>query len=247
VITIIGGALCAGLAVGSGARAILLVDQVRITAALRSRLGVEAGGRSASRVRAALDPLVGSVRAWFDRSTGADRRRLDRRALLLIDAVTRRVRSGASIRAAVVAAAAEAPAAIDRSLASALTDGMPVREALDLWMADAAPARVLVGTALQLAAETGGAIAVVLDGVAETLRDRLHLEREVAALASQARASALVLIVAPIGFAILMSGVDPRITHVQFGTPLGWICCLVGIVLDLLGGVWMARMIGRAR
>jgi tight adherence protein B len=105
----------------------------------------------------------------------------------------------------------------------------------------------LTATALELASTAGGASAGVLDGVAASLRERIGLEREVAALSSQSRASAVVLVVAPVAFAIAAAMVDHRILQVLVGRPIGWACIGVGLTLDLIGGLWMARMIGRHR
>ena len=87
----------------------------------------------------------------------------------------------------------------------------------------------------------------VLDGVAASLRERVALEREVAALSSQARASAIVLVVAPVVFAAAASMVDRRILDLLVGQPIGWVCLGVGLGLDALGAVWMSRLIGRHR
>jgi tight adherence protein B len=187
------------------------------------------------------------LRSFIARITGADRRRVDRRTLVLLESITRHLRGGASLRTAVMTASTDSPDLFDLVLGASLVDGAPLAEALDEWMNDAVPSKILVGTALRLATDAGGAVATVLDGVAESLRDRLHLDREVAALASQARASAVVLLVAPIGFAILMAGADPRVAGFQFGSPIGWLCCALGLMLDGVGAFWMSRMIARVR
>jgi tight adherence protein B len=66
----------------------------------------------------------------------------------------------------------------------------------------------------------------------------------VRALATQARASAWLLAVAPIGFAALMSTVEPRAVGFLVATPIGWACLATGIALDVVGAVWMARVVG---
>ena len=100
---------------------------------------------------------------------------------------------------------------------------------------------------MALAVEAGGSVAVVLDGVTDTLRDRIALDREVAALSSQARASAAVLVVAPMAFAGLAASADHRVADVLFGRPLGWACLAGGALLDAMGALWMARLVGRSR
>jgi tight adherence protein B len=83
--------------------------------------------------------------------------------------------------------------------------------------------------------------------VTDTLRDRVALDREVAALSSQARASAAVLVVAPIVFAVLAGVADPQVAQVLLAEPLGWACVAGGAVLDGLGALWMTRLVGRSR
>ena len=86
-----------------------------------------------------------------------------------------------------------------------------------------------------------------LDGVAASLRERVALEREVAALSSQSRASAAVLVIAPVVFAVAAALFDHRILEVLVGRPIGWVCMGLGLGLDGLGALWMARLIGRHR
>ena len=216
---------------------------------MQRRLRADLRPRIIEQLRFRFDVVAVRLAAVVDRLSGSSRarQRIDRTVLTLLESVTRSLRSGASLRTAVVAASADSPDLIDRELAASLVDGSPLSFALDTWMRDATASRVLVGTALRLAAESGGAVASVLDGVAESVRDRRHLDREVVALASQARASAMVLIVAPILFALLMATIDPRVARFQFGSPLGWGCCVIGLLLDLAGAFWMSRMIGRVR
>ena len=106
---------------------------------------------------------------------------------------------------------------------------------------------MLAGTALALGAELGGAQARCLDAAAASLRERASLEREVRALSSQARASAAVMVAAPMGFAVFSGTTDPRVAQVLVSTPLGWACLVGGLLLDGLGAGWMARLARRIR
>jgi Flp pilus assembly protein TadB len=249
VITTFGVALCAALTMRWSIRLLVIVDQGRTAAAMQRRLVTVSRVRFGEQLRQWFEAAEVRFTLLLDRVSGSPRARqvIDRTVLTLLESIIRQLRSGTSLRAAVAAASGDSADPIDRALASSLGDGVALTTAIDTWMSDGAASRVLVGTALRLAAESGGAVASVLDGVAESIRDRRHLDREVTALASQARASAMVLIVAPIAFAILMATVDPRVARLQFGSPLGWCCCIVGLLLDLAGGFWMSRMIGRVR
>ena len=241
--------LCAAITVVCFVRVFAFAGELRSEQLMRQRLGSGRRSSVVERSRLRFDHVTVRVRRPFERWIGAAARRriADRDVLLLLESTTRRVRGGSSLRLAVASAAGDCAEPADRELTGAIATGAPMRSILECWMQGAPPARLLVGTALQLAADSGGAVASVFDGVAESLRDRLALDREVAALSSQARASALVLIVAPAVFAVLMASIDSRVAAVQFTTPIGWACCIVGLGLDALGALWMSRMIARVR
>jgi tight adherence protein B len=199
--------------------------------------------------------LVGAVRKRvvprLAALTGGDaraRRRADRSLPVMLDQVTRQLRSGASLPGAVAIAASAGTDPGTRRLGDDLAAGAPLGPAVVAWHADCpTPARGLATAALSLAGDAGGSVASVLDGVTDTLRDRVALDREVAALSSQARASAAVLVVAPVAFAVLAAAADPRVARVLLGSPLGWACLVAGAVLDAVGALWMSRLVGRSR
>nr|WP_283251116.1 type II secretion system F family protein [Rhabdothermincola salaria] len=171
----------------------------------------------------------------------------------MLQTVARELRSGTTLATAVVVAAEAGASRLDRAdpaaavLARSVRRGTPLGAAVETWMGPTpSGARRLAGTALVLAAETGGTTAVVVDGVADTLRDRVALEREVGALSSQARASAVVLVVAPVVVAVLATSADERIAAFLLGTPLGWACVVAGLLLDAVGAAWMHLTIRRA-
>jgi tight adherence protein B len=128
-------------------------------------------------------------------------------------------------------------------LAEQATRGMPVLAVLDGWTADRSDRGTrLAAVALALATGVGAAPARALDGVATTLRERLELAGERHALATQARASAVVLSAAPPVFAALLTLGDPEASRFLLRTPVGWSCIAVGVGLDVAGGLWMSRL-----
>lgn len=249
------------------ALAVALVTALAVLAIVASAAGARpalVGVRTRQRARAlhgapapvtSWSPAVGrAVRRlveWTSGVTGGAaraRRRADRALPALLDQVTRQLRSGASLPAAVGAAAGGAVDDASRRLADDLGGGTPLVPAVDRWrQAYPTPARDLVAAALTLASEAGGSVASVLDGVSDTLRDRVALDREVAALSSQARASAAVLLIAPVAFAVLAASADRRVAGVLLGRPVGWACVAAGLTLDALGALWMSRLVGRSR
>jgi tight adherence protein B len=164
----------------------------------------------------------------------------------VLEATARSLRSGTSLRIALSESTGHAPPRVQRSLAAvvlAAERGVPLVDAIDAWSTSITGDGVrLAGAALALSAELGGAAARSLDGVAATLRDRNAVRREVRALSSQARASAVVIGVAPVGFAVLAAAVDPQTIDFLLHSRAGVICLVVGVVLDGLGAAWMNRL-----
>ena len=163
-----------------------------------------------------------------------------------LDAIGRGVRSGGSLPLAVTEAAASVRGRVAADLeqiASSVQRGRPFAEAVQEWRAvrDRASVRLTVG-ALVLATQTGGPPARVIEDVAAAIRVRLQVAREAHALAAQARLSAIVVGVAPLGFMLVSSLSDPRNARVLFGTPIGIACLLTGLALDAVGARWMHRM-----
>lgn len=194
--------------------------------------------------------LAGWCRGARSRRAAADERELPH----LLERVARRLRAGGSLQLAFGAAVPSDPppggpstsglterwrAVADRSAAVGMV------EALDEWAeharGQAMPSVGLAVAALAVAASTGGSPARAVDGVASTLRSRLAVAEEVRALSSQARASATVIALAPLGFGALAAATDDR-TAAFLATPAGVVVVSAGLALDAAGAWWMARL-----
>lgn len=190
-------------------------------------------------------PVVGVVA-----SRGRAARQRIRQLPLALDAVAAGLRGGASLRAAIADAGTiggRLGAELDL-IASHAGAGRSLAEALGEWAhaAGDAPSR-LAGAALVVAAELGGPGAAAVDAAAASLRERTAADDEVAALSVQARLSALLLTLAPIGFAFLLTSLDPTSARFLVGTPAGWACIAIGLGLDGAGALWMSRLVRGAR
>ena len=163
-----------------------------------------------------------------------------------LEAIARSLRSGASLRQAVAEAGAGTHGRLGRELlvvAGHVEEGAALVAALEaLAVRNPAPGVRLAVAALCLGVETGGAQARAVDGVAATLRDRLAVAAEVRALSSQARISALVIGLAPLGFGGFAITTDRRMADFLFHTPLGLVLVALGVSLDGLGWLWMQRL-----
>jgi tight adherence protein B len=136
---------------------------------------------------------------------------------------------------------AEQLAAVAREVraGSSLTNAIATSPTTD---PDWALARAVLATL----AEHGGPAAEPLDRVAATLRERAALRDERRVHAAAAVLSARLLTWLPIlvaGWSVLTS---PSVRHVLLATPVGWACLTGGVVLNLLGRHWTARIIRSA-
>lgn len=167
-----------------------------------------------------------------------------------LDAIAAGLRGGLALPAA-IAGASTVGAPLGTELATVAREveaGRPLTQAVARWQRDATDVHTaLAAAALAVAAQVGGPGARAVDGAAASLRERIGSEAEAAALATQGRASAAVLTLAPLAFALLLSSLDPAAGRFLLGTPVGWLCIAVGLGLDALGAWWMARLVRRAR
>lgn len=181
-------------------------------------------------------------------------RRVRRRDALLagwLDQLAAALRGGASPSGAVTATAPTVPWPLREDLERverSVRHGTGLAEGLEAWRCapDATPAVVLVTSALELGLRSGGELARSVDRIAATLRDRAEAQAEVRALATQARASAMLLAVAPLGFALLLATIEPGMLRFLLTTPIGLASLGGGLALEGLGAAWMARIMARA-
>jgi tight adherence protein B len=153
--------------------------------------------------------------------------------------------AGASLRGAVVAAAGRAPA-LDLGRAARLcAAGRPAAE-IGIALEDSMGVnQEAVAAAFRLAARTGGAIAPVVEALAERAEADGRLGRERRALTAQARMSAWVVGGAPVGLIVLgsLTGAGPDIDELGAG---GSILVVAGLALIVGGSLLVWAMVRSA-
>lgn len=198
---------------------------------------------------AALAIIIGPAVLLASRH-GHGEREVERALPDLLERIGRTLRSGGSLPSALAEAAATASPVLADDLGTVvagLERGMALEEALTSW-AHRRPstAVTLVVGALGLAGEVGGAQARAVDAVADTIRARLAARDERRAAGAQARASALVMALAPVAFAAASAGLDPRTANVMTGSAAGIACVTLGLGFDAMAAWWMFRLTARA-
>lgn len=179
---------------------------------------------------------------------GRGARRRAAQVPVALDAIAGHLRGGSALRHA-IRDAAEIGGPLGAELGTVARharDGVPIEEAIDDWARRHDAATSLAGAALTMAASIGGPGADAVESAAASLRQRAAATAEVAALSVQARLSAIVLSVAPVGFTFLLVSLDPSSARFLLATPAGWACIAGGVGLDIVGALWMQRLVGRA-
>lgn len=212
-------------------------------ARLAGRATVPVVGRSPAVALRAGRPELGSASLRPTPSTGDDA------VLVAVLHLQASLASGSSLLLAFgsLAAASEVWSSEAHRIVVGVHEGASLQQGLDRWAAGTGDLAVqLLADGLGIASTTGGSQVAALDSVARVLRERSELRREVAALAAQARASAVVVVAAPVAFAAVVALVDARIRAFFLQGAAGPACIVLGVALDLVGAMWMRHLIGRA-
>jgi tight adherence protein B len=193
-------------------------------------------------VAAAIVPVA------MDRKRNAGRRAaIDGQLLDAVTAVASALRSGRSLGQALTTAADEADDPLSTILAGtahAASLGVPMDEALDRFADAVGGSDVrLVSGVLKVHRRTGGALAASLDDVARTLADRREAARELRSLTAQARLSAAILGLLPLGFFLFLSVVARRDIESAYRTTAGASAIGIGLALQGAAFVWIRRLL----
>lgn len=101
----------------------------------------------------------------------------------------------------------------------------------------------LIVTAITIQRQVGGNLSEVLDKIAETIRERVQLKREVKALTSQGRMSAWIFLLLPIGVAALLYSTDPAYIGLLFKSPVGWGLLTAAVLGQGIGYIFIRKII----
>jgi len=122
--------------------------------------------------------------------------------------------------------------------------GMPVEDALNS-MADRVGGEDFrwVVLAINIQRQVGGNLAALLSTVANTLREREMVRRQIKVLSAEGRLSAIILVALPFVLAGYISIVNPGYINQLFKVTIGKIMIGGGIVLMGIGILWMRKII----
>lgn len=91
--------------------------------------------------------------------------------------------------------------------------------------------------------EVGGNLAEVLDTVSETMRERDQIRRQVDVLSAEGRLSLYILAGLPIVIGLYLAVINPEYFGLLFTTRIGIVMLVTAICLEVLGVIWMKRVV----
>jgi len=122
--------------------------------------------------------------------------------------------------------------------------GRPAEDALEsLAVRVGSPDFKWAVLAVNIQREVGGNLAEILDTVADTLRERAMLRRQIKVLTAEGRLSAWVLGLLPFGIALYMFAVNPDYIGLLFHSTYGIIMLVVAGCLLVAGVLWMKKIV----
>jgi tight adherence protein B len=181
------------------------------------------------------------------RRAARNARRLEEQLIDAVAAVAAALRSGRSLVQALRVAADE----VDEPLGAVLADavdgaslGVPFDDVLDglALRIGGSDVRLVTGI-LRLHRRTGGALAGSLDDVARTLRARRDGAAELRSLTAQARLSAAILGLLPLGFFLFLSAVARRDVEAAYHTTAGASAIGLGLAMQAAAFVWIRHLL----
>jgi tight adherence protein B len=164
-----------------------------------------------------------------------------------IDLMSRALRAGHSVPAAIELVGAEAKDPLGpefRRAAEEQSFGLPFREAI-LNLSRRMPVADLqfLVTAILVQKETGGNLAEVLDKTSAVLRDRQRLIGQIRIHTGQGKLTAMILVALPMFGFFLLSVIHPGYEKPLLNDPGGQHALLTVIGLMVVGGLWIRKIV----
>ena len=136
------------------------------------------------------------------------------------------------------------PASVEfRRVTRAISLGVPTQRALN-DMADRVGSDDLdlVVTAINVQFELGGNLTQTLETIAETVRDRIRMKRQIRVLTSQQRLTGYILALLPVGLAVVLNLLNPEFMRPLFERRFLWFPTL-GVLMEIAGFLVIRRIV----
>jgi tight adherence protein B len=98
-------------------------------------------------------------------------------------------------------------------------------------------------TAVLIQRETGGNLSEILDNLANVVRERFKIQRQVRVHTAHGRFTGYVLLALPGFLSLALSFINPEHMELLFKDPMGQMMIAVSIAMQVIGWVWIKRVI----
>lgn len=184
---------------------------------------------------------------WLSRQSNKRRQAFGNKLPETLDYISRAMRAGHSLTSAIGMVGKEFPDPLGHEFKIVFDEisfGIPFKEAIDR-LADRVQSYDLnfFVISLKIQHETGGNLTELLDGLANTLRERIKLRGKIRTLSSEGRSSAQVLGSMPFVLAGILGLINPGYISLLWTTPQGQKLVLIGGGLMSVGFFLLNRII----
>ncbi len=220
--------LSLGLALGLGGAVLVLTGSL-----LLAMIGAACGGPL---------PYV-----YVRRKRTLKLRRFEEHLPEAVDLLTRAIRAGHPLSAGIGMVADEAPDVVATEFRQMFEEqrfGLPFEEAI-IGLADRidlVDVRIFV-TAVLVQRDVGGNLAETLDNLADTIRARFSIRRQLRVYTAQGRLSGYILGALPIAVALIVLVLNREYMMLLFGTGFGRILVAAAVTMQILGYLWIRRIV----
>jgi tight adherence protein B len=164
-----------------------------------------------------------------------------------LDLISQGLKAGMGLTQAMVFVAKEMPDPMGTEFSVFMEEmklGLPLNDALKgLQNRMPLPEVRLLGTAMLVQKEIGGSLAELLTKLADVVRDRFRIERQIKTLTAQNRASVWVVSSLPPLIALFVSIMDPKGMTATWNNPVGRTMLLAACAIEILGILIFRKLI----
>ena len=164
-----------------------------------------------------------------------------------LDFVTRALRAGHGLTVALGMVGDELPAPVGSEFKTTFDHinlGMSFDEAMgDLAERIQSSDLNFLVIALTIQRKTGGNLAELLSTLSGTVRERIKLKGKIRVLASEGKLSGVMIGALPFVLGLILSFINPVYMATLWTTPAGQKLVLAGLVMMLLGALWMWKIV----
>jgi tight adherence protein B len=164
-----------------------------------------------------------------------------------LDIMAQGLKAGLGLSQAQAYVAREMPDPIGTEFAVFMEElnlGLPIGEALKNFLERLPlPEMRLFSTALSVQREVGGSLAELLNNLADVIRERFRVEREINSLTAQNRMAAWVVCSLPPVLFAGMYTINPKMMNEVAASDIGWFMFMTAMILEITGILAFRRLL----